>query len=88
MIKFKTPANLNGLELVDELKKAKVKIDDFPTLDGNGELWLPIAEADEAKAQAVVEAHNGSTEAKPLSVEQKLASVGLSIDDLKAALSS
>lgn len=86
MIKFTKPANLNGAELLNELKAAGVTINDYPTLDGNGELWLPIAAKDESKAQTVVAAHNGSTESKPLTVEQKLQSVGLTLNDLKAAL--
>lgn len=86
MIKFDKPTNLNGEELLKELKAAGVNTADFPTVDGNGDLWLPIAAKDEAKAKAVVAAHNGSIEAKPLTIEQKLQSVGLSLDDLKVAL--
>lgn len=86
MIKFTKPENLNGSELVNELKAAGVNTTDFPTVDGNGDLWLPIATKDEAKAKAVVAAHNGTTEQKPLTIEQKLESVGLSLDDLKVAL--
>lgn len=86
MIKFDKPTNLNGQELLNELKAAGVTINDFPTLDGNGELLLPIATKDEAKAKAVVAAHNGSVAPKEPSIEEKLASVGLSVDGLKAAL--
>lgn len=42
-------------------------------------------ECTEAQAIAALEAHNPPAPTKP-TVEQKLASVGLSIDDLKAAL--
>jgi hypothetical protein len=86
MIKFTKPANLNGAELLNELKAAGVTINDYPTLDGNNELWLPIAAKDEEKAQTVVGAHNGSTAQKEPTIDEKLASVGLSIDSLKAAL--
>lgn len=86
MIKFNKPTNLNGEELLNELKAAGVTINDYPTLDGNGDLWLPIASKDEAKAQTIVAAHNGTIEPKALTIEQKLASVGLSIADLKSAL--
>lgn len=86
MIKFAKPANLNGAELLAELKAGGVTINDFPTLDGNDELWLPIASKDEAKAQTIISVHNGSTAQKEPTIDEKLASVGLSIDGLKAAL--
>jgi hypothetical protein len=41
---------------------------------------------DEAKAAAVIAAHNGTTVAPEQTIEDKLASVGLSIEELKAAL--
>lgn len=86
MIKFNKPANLNGSELIAELNAAGVKITEAPELDGNGDLWLDIASKDQAKAEPVVAAHNGTTVASEPTVEQKLASVGLNLDDLKAAL--
>ena len=86
MIKFTKPTNLNGSQLFNELKEAGVTITDFPTLDGNGELWLPIAAKDESKAQTVLSAHNGSTITPELSIDKKLALVGLTITDLKTAL--
>jgi hypothetical protein len=55
-------------------------------VDGEGRLWLDILEADKAKAEAVVAAHNGTTIAPEPTIEDKLASVGLNLDDLKAAL--
>jgi hypothetical protein len=86
MIQFDKPKNLNGAELLAELKSAGVTITEDPTIDGNGDFWLDIAESDKAKATTVVLAHNGSTVAPELTVSDKLASVGLSIDDLKAAI--
>ena len=86
MIKFDKPQNLNGAELLFELKTAGVTISEDPTIDGNGDFWLDIAETDKAKASLVVAAHNGTTVAGEPSVADKLASVGLSIEDLKAAL--
>jgi hypothetical protein len=86
MIKFTKPENLNGLELLDELKAVSVKVNDFPVVDANGDLWLDIAEADAAKANPVVATHNGTVVAPEPTTAQKLASVGLSLDDLKAAL--
>jgi hypothetical protein len=86
MIKFDKPTNLNGTELITELVAAGVQISKPPSIDGNGNFWLDIADKDEAKAKPIVAAHNGTTIAPELTVEQKLASVGLSVEDLKAAL--
>jgi hypothetical protein len=86
MIKFNKPENLNGDELIAELESAKIKMKDIPTVDAEGALWLDIASKDEAKAAEVVAAHNGTTIAPEPTVEQKLASVGLNLEDLKVAL--
>lgn len=89
MISFTKPQNLNGKELIAELHDAGVKItDDRKSVqdDGHGNLLLEISAADQDKAAAVVAAHNGTTIAPEPTVSEKLLSVGLSIDDLKAAL--
>jgi hypothetical protein len=89
MLKFNKPINLNGAELIDELSTAGIilhKIKQAPVVDENGSLWLDIAKADEAKAASIVAAHNGTTVAPEPTVEQKLQSVGLNLDDLKSAL--
>ena len=86
MIKFTKPTNLNGVELLDELKAGSVVITELPMLDGNGDFWLDIAEADKAKATPIVAAHNGTLVAPEQTIEDKLASVGLSLPDLKTAL--
>jgi hypothetical protein len=89
MIKFNKPVNLNGAELLDELATVGIildKIKQAPLIDGNGDFWLDIKQADEAKAEAVIAAHNGTTVAPEPTIETKLASVGLNLDDLKAAL--
>jgi hypothetical protein len=86
MIKFDKPTNLNGTELLAELNTAGVKISEAPSIDGNGDFWLDVATKDKAKAEAVVAAHNGTTVAAEQSVADKLASVGLNVEDLKAAL--
>ncbi len=88
MIKFNKPNNLNGTELRQELNAAGVKITDQPSSVKvfNDELWLDIANKDEAKAQVVVDAHNGTTIAPEPTVADKLQSVGLNLEDLKAAL--
>ena len=89
MIKFNKPSNLNGTELRQELNAAGVAITDKPSSvksDANGNLWLDIADKDEAKAQVVVDAHNGTIVAPEPTVADKLQSVGLNLEDLKAAL--
>jgi hypothetical protein len=89
VIKFDKPENLNGAELLDELADVGIVLDKFkqaPLIDGNGDFWLDVSEADKSKAQAVVAAHNGTTVAPEPTIEDKLSSVGLSLPDLKAAL--
>lgn len=86
MIQFTKPANLNGTELLAELNAGGVAITQSPMIDGSGDFWLDIAEADKAKATPIVAAHNGTTIAPEQTIEDKLASVGLSLPDLKAAL--
>jgi len=86
MIKFDKPININGDELLTELNNGGVKISEPPFLDGDGNFWLDIATKDEAKAKPIVAAHNGTTVAPDPTVAQKLASVGLSVEDLKFAL--
>jgi hypothetical protein len=86
MIKFDKPTNLNGIELIAELTAAGIKVANRPSIDGNGDFWLDITNKDKAKAEEIVAAHNGNTIAPQLTIEQKLASVGLSLDDLKTAL--
>lgn len=89
MIKFNKPINLNGAELLDELQAIGISLDKIkqaPLIDGNGDFWLDIQEEDKAKAEAVVASHNGTTVAPEPTIEQKLASVGLNLDDLKSAL--
>ena len=89
MIKYDKPINLNGEELRNELRLNGVAItDDFNAIhiDGNSDFSLDIKETDEAKAKSVVAAHNGTTVAPEPNVADKLASVGLSVTDLKEAL--
>jgi len=88
MIKFITPANLNGAELCNEIEAAGIQVNrrTSPMIDGSGDFWLDIAEADKAKATPIVAAHNGTIIAPEQTIEDKLASVGLSVPDLKAAL--
>jgi hypothetical protein len=88
VIKFNKPENLNGAELIEELKTAGVAITESPYVDAKGDLYLEINDADAKKSEAVVAKHDGSTVATEPSIAEKLASVGLSIEELKTALSS
>ena len=89
MISFTKPTNLNGIELRDELNAGGVAISydlDVMVVDGNGNLLMDISESAAAKATPIVATHNGTTVAPEPTIAQKLASVGLSIEELKAAL--
>jgi hypothetical protein len=89
MLQFTKPENLNGAELLDELAANGIVLDKFkqaPLIDGNGDLWLDVKPADKDKAEAAVAAHNGTTIPPEPTIEDKLASVGLTLPDLKAAL--
>jgi hypothetical protein len=86
MIQFNKPTNLNGSELLAELNAAGVAITQAPFDDAEGSIWLEITENDKTKATAIVKAHNGTTIAPVPTIADKLASVGLSVDELKAAL--
>ena len=86
MIQFTKPENLNGAELMKELQDAGVTITNPPAIDGNGIFELDINSKDKAKAETIVAAHNGTIVAPEPSIADKLASVGLSIEELKAAL--
>ena len=89
MIKFNAPANMSGSQLKKELNAAGVKIDlgaDSIEMDGNGDLWLAIAKKDEAKTQEVIDAHVAVSAPTEVTLEQKLESIGLTIEELKTAL--
>ena len=86
MIQFTKPTNLNGKELLEQLNAGGVSITEPPLIDGAGDFWLDIAEADKAKATSIVAAHNGTVTPIEPTIAEKLASVGLSVPDLKAAL--
>ena len=86
MISFTKPHNLNGAELMDELNAAGITITEPPLSNNDGLIWLDILETDKAKATPIVAAHNGTMIAPELTIADKLASVGLSVTDLKTAL--
>jgi hypothetical protein len=87
MIKFTKPEKLNGFQLRDELRAAGIKItDEVDAVSVNGEqmLCLDIAKSAEAVASEVVANHVG-IDREP-TIQEKLSSVGLNLNDLKQAL--
>lgn len=86
MIIFNKPSKLNGTELVAELLAAGINVSGIPFDDGEGNLLLDIDESDESKARQVIAKHKGTTIPPEPTVDQKLEMVGLTINDLKAAL--
>jgi hypothetical protein len=83
-IKFKQPQTLDGKQLIDELAAAGIIAADVPNIDAEGNFWIDIDAKDEAAATLIVAAH--VADLTPQSFEDKLESVGLSLDELKAAL--
>ena len=86
MIEFSKPVNFNGAELVSELEQSGISINDRPLIDGNGNLWLDIDEKDKLKVEDILKNHNGTIIPPEPTLETKLASVGISLPELKAAL--
>jgi hypothetical protein len=80
---FNKPINLNGTELMAELAAAGIIIDKVFDLS-NGTIGFQTD--NEIAAASVVAAHNGTTIAPELTIADKLANVGLNLDDLKLAL--
>lgn len=80
---FSKPKNLNGQELIDELAEIGIIAD---AIYDNSDGTISFATDNEAKAAEIVAAHNGTTVASEPTIENKLASVGLNLSDLKTAL--
>lgn len=80
---FPKPTNLNGEELIAELKQVGLLVEQIND-NGSGEIYF---ETDNAKLAAeIVEKHNGNIIPKEPTIEDKLANVGLNLVDLKSAL--
>ena len=80
---FTKPENLNGAELMAELAAVGIIVDKvFDNADGT----IGFDTNNESAAATVVAAHNGTTVAPEPTIEDKLASVGLNLSDLKTAL--
>jgi hypothetical protein len=87
MIKFNKTTDFDGVQFCEELSSVGITINlqTSPMIDANGDLWLDIEAKDTKKAQDVLNAHVPKPRPEP-TVAEKLASVGLNLDDLKAAL--
>jgi hypothetical protein len=89
MLSFNKPTSLNGKQLRLELKSAGVAISDDTGAvadSADGYIHLDIAAKDESKAAQIVAAHVGVDSIQELTLTEKLASIGISFDELKAAL--
>ncbi len=80
---FERPKNLNGAELLNELLAADLSVSTVADYN-DGTIGLDVN--DEQKARTIISKHNGTIIASEATIEQKLASVGLNLDDLKTAL--
>lgn len=82
---FNKPTNLNGAELKAELLAVGIEIERL-TIEADGKISMEIKSGDSSKAEAIINAHDGTIIPQEPTIADKLASVGLSIDELKAAL--
>jgi len=82
MTTYTKPENLNGAELIAELAAVGIEIN---RVQDNGDNTITL-ETDDKKAAAIVAKHNGTIVAPEPTIEAKLESVGLNLNDLKAAL--
>lgn len=83
MATFNKPKNLNGAELLDELKYVNL---DVKLIKDNSNGTISFEVDDEELAAEIVANHNGTVIAPEKTVAEKLESVGLNLDDLKVAL--
>jgi len=88
MIKFDKPQTLNGEQLLSELNNAKIKITDFPFIDGNGDLWLNVQEKDASKTQTILNSHIAidSNIAKAAEKQALLDKLGITADEAQLLL--
>ena len=83
---FDKPTNLNGAELKEELAAVGIIVETIRDNADNTISFETTNEAQAAEVAQVVAAHNGTTVAPEPTIADKLASVGLSLDELKAAI--
>ena len=80
---FTKPEALNGKQLKSELEAQGIIVEVIED-NGVGEISFDVEKAKEGLAASIVAAHVGID--KEPTIAEKLESVGLSLDDLKAAL--
>jgi len=80
---FNRPINFNGAELKKELADVGIIVD---FIRDNGIYTISFTTTNETTAAQIVSAHNGTTVAPEPTIADKLASVGLSLDELKTAI--
>jgi len=86
MLKFDKPQNLNGFELLAELKTEGIKVIEPLVIDGNGDFWIDIDQKDQVKAKTIVDAHNGTIVVPDLSATRQALLTKLGITEDEAAL--
>jgi len=82
-MEFTKPTSLNGTQLKSELKGQGIAVDVIND-NGNGQISFDVTKAKEDLAASIVATHVG-IDSIP-TIADKLASVGLNIEELKAAL--
>jgi hypothetical protein len=82
MTTYPKPENLNGAELIAELAAAGIEVN---RVQDNGDNTITL-QTNDLKAEAIIAKHNGTTVAPEPTIAEKLNSVGLNLNDLKAAL--
>lgn len=85
MIKFIRPTNFNGADLEAELLIKGIKLQSLPEVIGD-DLFLAIDESESTVAAEVVKNHNGTIVAPEQTITEKLASLGINLQDIKTAL--
>ena len=86
-MKFNKPQTLNAGQLRDELKSAGISFldsEEVIQVDSETSIQILLADSDKTKATEIIKKHIGVD--VPMTIEQKLSSVGLNFDELKAAL--
>jgi hypothetical protein len=88
MLRLNKPAEVNGIQLVNELRAEGIEIADALKgsigIEGN-KLLVYVNEQHLEKVTEIVNAHIAQPTPEP-TIEDKLSSVGLSLPNLKAAL--
>lgn len=82
MLSFNIPEKLNGEQLLEELKNVGIE-SDIPAIR-DGKLWLSIKSTQKAKAEEIVSNHIGVDRIP--TIQDKLASAGIDLDELRVAL--